>query len=79
MKDGFLSKFKAGRYHANPTHTYFSFSDWSIKQQKTLQNSIQIHTTQNWKGTGTYIYSILTHPALRCNLGMLMEEDIYTV
>jgi len=26
-KDGFLSKFKAGRYHANPTHTYFSFLD----------------------------------------------------
>jgi len=37
---------------------------FGIKQQKTLQNSIQIHTTQNWKGTGTYIYkdcySILT-------------------
>jgi len=52
---------------------------FGIKQQKTLQNSIQIHTTQNWKGTGTYIYSILTHPALQCNLDMLMEEDIYTV
>jgi len=41
---------------------------FGIKQQKTLQNSIQIHTTQNWKGTGTYIYmdcySILTYPAL---------------
>jgi len=29
---------------------------FGIKQQTTLQNSIQIHTTQNWKGTGTYIY-----------------------
>ena len=41
---------------------------FGIKQQKTLQNSIQIHTTQNWKGTVTYIYkdrySILTYPAL---------------
>lgn len=52
---------------------------FGIKQQKALQNSIQIHTTQNWKGTGTYIYSILTFPALRCDLDMLMEEDIYTV
>jgi len=41
---------------------------FGMKQQKALQNSIQIHTTQNWKGTGTYIYmdcySILTYPAL---------------
>jgi len=29
---------------------------FGIKQQKILQNSIQIHTTQNWKGKGTYIY-----------------------
>jgi len=33
---------------------------FGIKLQKTLQNSIQIHTTQNWGGTGTYIYSIVT-------------------
>jgi len=49
-----------------------------IKQQTALQNSIQIHTTQNWKGTCTYIstdcYSILTYPALRCNLDVLMED-----
>jgi len=47
---------------------------FGIKQQKSLQNSIQIHTTQNWKGTDTYIYSILTQPALCCNLDVLMEE-----
>jgi len=52
---------------------------FGIKKQTTLHNFIHIHTTQNAKGTGTYIYSILTHPALRCNLDMLMEEDIYTV
>jgi len=45
----------------------------------TLQNSIEIHTTQNyWKGTGTYIYtdcySIPTYSALRCNMNMLMER-----
>jgi len=49
-----------------------------IKQQKTLQNSIQIHKTQNWKGTGTYIYtdcySILPYTALRCNVHVLMEN-----
>jgi len=42
-----------------------------IKQQKTLQNSIQIHTTQNWKSTDSNIYmdwySILTYPILWCN------------
>ena len=47
---------------------------FGIKQQETLHNSIQIHTTQNWKGTGTYIYSILTYPALRCNLDVLLEK-----
>jgi len=51
---------------------------FGIKKQKTLQNSIQIHTTQNWKGKGTYIYtdcySILTYPALQCNLDVLMEK-----
>ena len=51
---------------------------FGIKQQKTLQNSIQIQTTQNYKGTGTYIYmdwySILTYPALQCNLDVLMER-----
>ena len=26
---------------------------FEIKQQNTLQNSIHIHTTQNWKGTFT--------------------------
>ena len=44
-----------------------------------LQNSIEIHTTQNyWKGTGTYIYtdcySIPTYSALRCNMTVLMER-----
>jgi len=29
---------------------------FGIKQQKTLHNSVQLHTTQKWKGTGTYIY-----------------------
>ena len=51
---------------------------FGITQQKTLQNSIQIHTTQNWKGTGTYSYTdcyfILTDPALRCNMDVLMEN-----
>ena len=51
---------------------------FGIKQQKTLQNSIHIHTKQNWKGTGTYIYkdcySILTYPALQCNLDVVMEK-----
>ena len=47
---------------------------FGIKQQETLQNSIQIHTTQNWEGTGTYIYSILTYRALRCNLDVLMQK-----
>ena len=64
------------------TYTYtFNFQTevlFVIKQQKTLQNSIQIHTTQNWKGTGTYIYadcySILTYPALQCNLDVLMQN-----
>jgi len=32
---------------------------FGIKKQKPLQNSIQIHTTQNWKSTGTYN---LQHP-----------------
>ena len=49
-----------------------------IKKQKTLQNSIQIHTTQNWKGTSTYnykdCYSNLTYSALQCNLDVLMEK-----
>jgi len=56
---------------------------FGIKHQKTLKNSIQIHTTQNWKGTGTYsytdCYSILTYPALRCNLDVLMEKMISTL
>jgi hypothetical protein len=47
-------------------------------KQKTPQNSIQTHTTQNWKGSSTYIYmdcySILTYPALLCNLDVLMEN-----
>jgi len=62
--------------HANPTHTlHFQIEVlFGIKQQKTLQKSIQIHTTQKLKGTGTYIYSILTYPALRCNLDVLMEK-----
>ncbi len=51
---------------------------FGIKQQKTLQNSIQIQTTQNYKGTGTYIYmdcySILTYTELQCNLDVFMEE-----
>jgi len=51
---------------------------FGIKQQKTLQNSIQIHTTQNWKVSSTYIYtdcySILTYPALQCNLDVLMKK-----
>jgi len=47
---------------------------FGIKQQKTLWNSIQIHKTQKWKSTGTYIYSILTYPALWCNLDVLMEK-----
>jgi len=51
---------------------------FGMKQQKTLQNIIQTHTTQNWKGTGTCIYvdhySILTYPALRCNLDVLIEK-----
>jgi len=47
---------------------------FGIKQQKTLQNSTENQTTQNWKGTGTYIYSILTYPALKCNLDVLMEK-----
>jgi len=51
---------------------------FGTKQQVTLQNSIQIHTTQIWKGTGTYIYtdsySILTYPALLCNLDVLMKN-----
>jgi hypothetical protein len=29
-----------------------------IKEQKALQNSIRIPTTQNWKGTGTYFYTV---------------------
>jgi len=49
-----------------------------IKQQKPLLNSIQIHTMQNWKGTGTYTYSdcysIITYPALWCNLDVLMNK-----
>ncbi len=66
--------------HANPTHTYFPLSEWSTywNQQKTLKNSIQIHTKQNWKGIGTYIYtncySIFTYLELRCNLDVLMEK-----
>jgi len=44
MKDGFLSKFKAVRYHANPTHTYFSFSDWSTLWNQTTKNSTEFHT-----------------------------------
>ena len=66
--------------HANPTHTFhFQIQVlFGIKQQKTLQNSKQIHITQNWKGTGTDIYSILTYPALRCNLDVLMEDILLT-
>jgi hypothetical protein len=65
------------------TYTYFLFSDWSTfwnHTTKTVQNSTQIDTTQNWKGTGTYTYtytdcySILTYSALRCNLDVLMEK-----
>jgi len=69
----FYPSLKAEGNHANPTHTYFSFLDWSTfwNWQKTLQNSIQIHTTQNWKGTATHIYkdcySISTYPALWYN------------
>ena len=77
----FSPSLKSKGNHAIPTHTYFSFPYWilfGIKQQNTLQNSIQIHTTQNWKGTGTYIYmdcySILKHPALWCILDVLMEK-----
>jgi len=51
---------------------------FGIKQQKTLQISIQIHTTQNWKGTGTYTYSdcysIITYSALRRNMDVLMDK-----
>ena len=66
--------------HANPTNTFHFQIEVlvGIKQQKTLHNSIQLHTTQNWKGTGIYIYtdcySILTYPALWCNLDVLMEK-----
>jgi len=53
---------------------------FGIKQQK---NSTEFHTDPHNTKTGrvqaTYIYSILAHPALRCNVDMLMEEDIYTV
>jgi len=77
-KIAFYPSSKLEGNHANPSYAYFSFSDWSTlwnQTTKTLQNSIQIHTTQNWKGTGTYIstdcYSILTYPALWCNLGVL--------
>jgi len=51
------------------THTFHFQIEvfFGVKQQETLQNSIQ-----HKKGTGTYIYtdcySILTYPALRCNL-----------
>ena len=45
---------------------------FGIKQQKTLQNPTEIHTTQNCKGTGTYVYtdcySILTYSALQHNV-----------
>ena len=51
---------------------------FGIKQQKTLQNPTEIHTTQNWKGTSTYVYtdcySILTYSALQCNLDVLMGK-----
>jgi len=51
---------------------------FGMKQQKTLQNSTHIHTTQNWNGTDIYIYtncySILTHPALQCNLDVFIEK-----
>jgi len=51
---------------------------FGIKQQKTLHNSIEIHRTQSWKGTGTCIfmacYNILMYPALRCNLDVPMEK-----
>jgi len=51
---------------------------FGIKQQKTLQNSTHIHTTQNWCGTDIYIYtdcySILKYPTLRCNLDVFMEK-----
>ena len=60
-------------------HTYSSLSRtfWN----ETIKNSTEIHTdphNTNWKGTGTYsytdCYSILTYPALRCNLDVLMEK-----
>jgi len=56
----------------------FHFQTKVLEQQKPLQNSIQIHTTEYSKGTVTYIYtdcySILTYPVLRCNLDVLMEN-----
>ena len=82
-KRAFYPSSKPEGDHANPAHLHITFNFqteklFGIKQQKTLQNSIQIQTTQNWKGTGTYIYrdcySVLTHPALRCNLDVLVEE-----
>jgi len=30
--------------HANPTHTYFSFSDWSTLWNETTKNSTEYHT-----------------------------------
>jgi len=69
--------------HANPTHIHLLFI-FRLKyflesnNKKTLENPIQIQTTQNWRATGTYIYtdcySILTYPALGCNLDVLMEK-----
>ena len=67
---------------ANPIHLHllfiFRLKYFLESKNKKLQNSIQIHTTQNWKGTGTNIYthcySILTYSALRCNLDVLMEK-----
>jgi uncharacterized protein (DUF427 family) len=58
----------------NPTHTYFSFSDWSTLWNQTTNNStelhtdphniklegyrhLHLHTTQNWKGTSTYLHT----------------------
>jgi len=68
--------------HANPIHSLllfiFRLKYFLESDNKKLQNSIQIHTTQNWKGTSTNIYtqcySILTYSALRCNWDVLMEK-----
>jgi len=66
------------------THSHFLFifrlkyllESNNIKLYTIPYRSTQHNTTQNWKGTGTYTYtdcySILTYPALHCNLAVLM-------